>query len=201
MSHATPCPQCGFQFQCICDHIPCIDSKVEIALLTNSNELTRDTNTGKLLTQTLTECRVYEWQRTAPPQALLDKIAQPNTQAYVVYPSEDSLSIAEAMHHSETQNTRHPLFIILDGTWQEAKKMLNKSPWLQALPSVKLHTEQPSEYQLRRNQDLGHLCTCEVGSLLLQEAGQFAQSKQLDEYFLHYMQVFKADKSGHALAK
>ncbi|MGF1752971.1 DTW domain-containing protein [Vibrio makurazakiensis] len=193
-----PCPECGFRHQCICHHVPRIDSNIELALLTHSNEFTRDTNTGKLLTQTLNHCNVYEWQRKSPPQDLLDKIANPKIQAFVVYPTEDSITTSEAFTSSLSGQT--PLFIILDGTWQEAKKMINKSDWLSKLPSVHLKVEQTSNYQLRRNQDEGHLCTCEVGSQLLVESGHTDHAQQLDQYFDLYMRVFKADKCGHALS-
>ncbi|QSA20154.1 DTW domain-containing protein, partial [Vibrio furnissii] len=37
-----------------------------------------------------------------------------------------------------------PHFILLDGTWQEAKKMERKSPWLKDLPRVALSPQQLS---------------------------------------------------------
>ena len=95
--------------------------------------------------------------------------------------------------------SRKPLFIILDGTWQEAKKMLNKSSWLQAVPQVHLDITSESSYTLRRNQDSGHLCTCEVGIELLKSLGESEPAKLIDDYYQHYLKVFHADKCGHAL--
>lgn len=198
MSQTETCPRCGFQHQCICDQIPKIESDIELVLLTHSNEFTRDTNTGKLLTQTLNHCSVYEWQRKSPPQALLDRIASPQVQAFVVYPSQGSITISEITQSTGARIS--PLFIILDGTWQEARKMMNKSDWLKSLPAVHLNAKQASNYQLRRNQDEGHLCTCEVGSQLLAETGHQESAQQLEDYFDLYMKIFKADKCGHALS-
>jgi len=192
------CSRCGFVHQCICEHIPSIQNSAHFALLTHSNELARETNTGKLMMQTLEHCEVIEWQRKTPPQKLLDQIHNKQVQPFLVYPSEHSVSLTE-ISFPKSNKVPPALFIILDGTWQEAKKMINKSDWLKALPCIHLDVSQRSGYQLRRNQEDGHLCTCEVASQILEGTGQAAQANLLSQYFELYMAVFQADKSGHAL--
>ena len=51
--------------------------------------------------------------------------------------------------------------IIIDSTWQESRKIYNKSPYLKNTPCVSLTTGRTSAYRLRRNQVLGGLCTIE----------------------------------------
>ena len=46
-------------------------------------------------------------------------------------------------------------------TWQEARKIFNKSPYLKNLPRAQIKPRQASQYQLRRNQPEGGLCTAE----------------------------------------
>lgn len=198
MDNPVCCLRCGFTHQCICDQIPAIKSSLTIALLTHDNELRRDTNTGKLLQQTLPNCHSYIWQRKAAPADLLDMINEDTVQALLLFPSEQSVDVSDIVADYPLDNKKL-LFIILDGTWQEAKKMMNKSPWLQSIPQVHLTSSLDSAYTLRRNQDSGHLCTCEVGSLLLDQLGEAEQAQQLNRYFHHYLKVFQADKSGHAL--
>ncbi len=194
------CIGCGFKHQCICDQTPQVDSSIELVLLTHENEHSRETNTGKLLNQTLENCHVYTWQRKEPPIELLKKIAQPKLQAFVLFPSETSQSCQQIIKSlPASQEHIQPLFIMLDGTWQEAKKMLNKSPWLKSLPAIHLQTTHDSLYTLRRNQEAGHLCTCEVGIQLLRELNQDQQADQIEQYFEQYLQVYKADKCGHKL--
>ncbi|NOH96480.1 DTW domain-containing protein [Vibrio sp. 99-70-13A1] len=194
------CTGCGFKHQCICDQKPQVDSSIDLVLLTHENELSRETNTGKLLNQTLENCHVYTWQRKEPPAELLHKIAQPEFQAFVLFPSETSQPCQQAIKNlPASKNQIQPIFIMLDGTWQEAKKMLNKSSWLKALPAIHLQTNQDSMYTLRRNQEAGHLCTCEVGIQLLRELDQEQQADQIERYFAQYLQMYKADKCGHKL--
>jgi len=75
--------------------------------------------------------------------------------------------------------------------------MLNKSEWLKNIATIHLNTERLSAYSLRKNQQPGNLCTCEVAIELLSQLGQTTEAAQLSDYFQHYLSVFKADKSGH----
>ena len=68
---------------------------------------------------------------------------------YLVFPGDGSLSTAECQKCYEGKH-EDPLFIIIDGTWPQAKKMLNSNPWLQRLPKVCFHPQTPSEYKIRK---------------------------------------------------
>ncbi|MCG9558390.1 tRNA-uridine aminocarboxypropyltransferase [Vibrio kanaloae] len=197
MSNQQACPGCGFTHQCICHLIPSIESQIALVLLTHENELSRDTNTGKLLQQSLEQCESFVWQRKTPPADLISLLDDNTLQPFLLLPSEKSMECQQAVLN-ET-NDRKPLFIILDGTWQEAKKMLNKSPWLKNIPQIHLDITSESSYTLRRNQDSGHLCTCEVGVELFKALGEEEPARLIDDYYQHYLKVFQADKCGHSL--
>lgn len=77
--------------------------------------------------------------------------------------------------------------------------MLNKSAWLNTIPQIHLDITTESSYTLRRNQDRGHLCTCEVGIELLKSFGESEPAKLIDDYYQQYLKVFHADKCGHTL--
>ena len=82
-----------------------------------------------------------------------------------------------------TQSALVHRFILLDATWQLAHKMYRQSPYLQQLPSIMLHSSQPSAYLLRKNQRQQGWCTAESVALLLKAIGQHAASSQLSEAF------------------
>ncbi|MEZ9644619.1 tRNA-uridine aminocarboxypropyltransferase [Vibrio sp. 10N.222.51.C8] len=197
MSNQQACHGCSFTHQCICHLIPSVASQIDLVLLTHENELSRDTNTGKLLQQSLDQCQSIVWQRKTPPAELIALLDDKTRQPFLLFPSDQSVECQQAV--MTQAQSRKPLFIILDGTWQEAKKMLNKSSWLQAVPQVHLDITSESSYTLRRNQDSGHLCTCEVGIELLKSLGESESAKLIDDYYQHYLKVFHADKCGHAL--
>ena len=88
---------------------------------------------------------------------------------------------------------KRPLFILLDATWPEARKMFRKSPYLDKLPVLSLHPEQISNYKLRRSRRDDHFCTSEVASLCLDLAGEahaaHALQAWLAVYTHHYLQA------------
>ncbi|MBU2279779.1 MAG: DTW domain-containing protein, partial [Gammaproteobacteria bacterium] len=89
------------------------------------------------------------------------------------------------------ENSKIPLFILLDGTWREAKKMFSKSPYLDQFPVLGIQPEQGSSYQLREAAHLHQLCTAEVVIDVLKVANDHAAASALATYFhtfrKHYM--------------
>jgi DTW domain-containing protein YfiP len=75
-----------------------------------------------------------------------------------------------------------PLFILLDATWPEARKMFRKSPYLNHLAVLSLQSEQLSRYRLRRSQHDSHFCTSEVAALCLELAGEPHAAQTLEAY-------------------
>ncbi|MFZ3532408.1 DTW domain-containing protein [Vibrio harveyi] len=193
---AQPCPHCAFQFNCICSLLPKLSSEHSLMLLMHPNELTRDTNTGKLLAQCQLNVTQVVWDRKTPPAELLETLANPSLLPVLLFPSEESLTLEQVQQQSTEQN-RQPLYIILDATWQEARKMINKSRWLEGVAMMGLTTQADSQYQLRRNQQEGNLCTFEVAAQLLEQLGEEQNQKQMLNFFEQYLPRFQAEKSGH----
>ncbi|EPM5663319.1 tRNA-uridine aminocarboxypropyltransferase [Vibrio alginolyticus] len=197
---SQPCPTCGFQFNCMCSLMPKLTSEHNILLLMHPNELKRDTNTGQLLEQCQLNIERVIWDRKQPPAELLTLLADPSRYPVLLFPCEESITLEDVVLQSQ-QQTKTPLFIILDATWQEARKMLNKSRWLEGIPTMGLSASADSQYQLRRNQQQGNLCTFEVAAHLLGQLGEQNNQQQMQRFFAHYLALFQAEKSGHALKR
>ncbi|HHF3152411.1 TPA: tRNA-uridine aminocarboxypropyltransferase [Vibrio diabolicus] len=195
---SQPCPDCGFQFNCMCSLMPKLTSEHNILLLMHPNELTRDTNTGQLLEQCQLNIERVIWDRKQPPAELLSLLADPSRYPVLLFPSEESVTLEHVALQSQ-QQTKTPLFMILDATWQEARKMINKSRWLESIPTMALSASADSQYQLRRNQQQGNLCTFEVAAHLLGQLGEQNNQQKMLTFFAHYLALFQAEKSGHAL--
>ena len=87
------------------------------------------------------------------------------------------------------QPVKRPLFVLLDATWPEARKMFRKSPYLDAFPVLSLQSEQISRYKLRRSRRDDHFCTSEVAALCLDLAGELHAAQTLEAYldvFTHH---------------
>lgn len=141
---------------------------MKLILLTHSREVSKKTNTGQLVQKVLPDTQTIIWQRTEPNKNLLQLIAAGKTA--LVYPVQDS----ELSHEpADFEN-----FILIDSTWQEARKIFNRSQYLQHMPRIQLSMGQNSKYHLRRNQIEGGLCTAECAIELLKIS---AKSKPADD--------------------
>ncbi len=189
------CSICGFTHNCICAHQPNLSSNIEFALLYHENELHKLTNTGKLILNSLSNTTEYTWQRKEPPQALISKINQADTETWLLFPSKEPVLSGDFHHRHDS--SKKQLFVLLDATWQEAKKMVNKSPWLKALPCLEIQTDETSRYHLRRNQSEGNLCTCEAGIEVLEMVKEPENAQALSCYYDQFLTVFQAERSGH----
>lgn len=186
---------CGLvKGHCICDYDIEIKSQIEFWLLTHENELTRTNNTGRLIERAIDTTKVFVWSRTEEPKELIDLMEIYDV--YLVFSDDREKEKARVVEYKPTD--KKTAFLILDGTWKEARKILRKSPYLQKLPIVTLHSEKSTSYDLRRNKDDGHLCTVEVAIELLNMVGEKNESELLDNYFKYYMKRYHDGKYEHA---
>ena len=157
-----------------------------MCLLMADIEPLKPSNTGWLIADVVPDTFAFGWTRTDVDPALMALLNDPQWQPYVVFP--ETFAEPERVVHDVPLDTtpgvtKRPLFILLDGTWDEARKMFRKSPYLQNLPVLSLHPEQLSRYQLRRSQSEAHLCTAEVGALCLDLAHDATAAEALNAYF------------------
>ena len=171
---------------CLCRLRPNVPTRTGMCLLMADIEPLKPSNTGWLIADVVHDTFAFGWTRTEVDPALLALLSDPKWQPYVVFPAEfahDARVVHDVAHDADTPPVKHPLFILLDGTWDEARKMFRKSPYLQNFPVLSLQPEQLSRYTLRRAQSASHLCTAEVGALCLELARDTQAAHALSAYF------------------
>ncbi|GAB3482530.1 tRNA-uridine aminocarboxypropyltransferase [Polaromonas eurypsychrophila] len=193
---------------CLCALRPLLPVRAGVCLLMADIEPLKPSNTGWLVADVVADTFAFGWARTEVDPALLSLLADPQWQPYLVFPGEfvDSARVVTDVQPREGNTGRRPLFVLLDATWPEARKMFRKSPYLDKLPVLSLQSEQLSSYKLRRSQRDEHFCTSEVAALCLALAGE-AQAAQVLEAYLdvftdHYLkakqqQPVDADDAAH----
>ncbi|PIT77732.1 tRNA-uridine aminocarboxypropyltransferase [Limnohabitans sp. B9-3] len=166
---------------CMCALRPNVPTRSGMCLLMADIEPLKPSNTGWLIADVVADTFAFGWARTEIDPALLALLSDPQWQPFVVFPS--AFADAERVVNEVTHDTtKRPLFILLDGTWDEARKMFRKSPYLDRFPVLSLHPDQLSRYQLRRSQTEAHFCTAEVGAMCLDLANDTQASQTLDAY-------------------
>ncbi|MBS99850.1 MAG: DTW domain-containing protein [Oceanospirillaceae bacterium] len=184
------CPQCRVALDaCICEHRgERSKPSCEFWLLTHHNEFYKPTNTGQLIRDVIANTRVFEWSRTEPCDQLLTLLDDPDYAPCLVFPASDDY--VDRMVDTLPADGRIPAFIILDGTWRQARRMFRLSRYLQALPVIEPKTDRLSNYQLRRSTVAEHLCTAEVAIALLEQFGEQKAADHLEGYFNRFNQQY-----------
>lgn len=181
-SRAPRCLRCRVPFShCLCPWLPRVDSECGVCLLMHDIEPLKPSNTGWLIADVVLDTFAFTWQRTGVDPRLLDLLADPQWQPLVIFPGEYAAP-QRVVERVERQPDQRPLFILLDATWTEARKMFRKSPYLDGLPVLSLQPEALSRYRLRRSTRSDHLCTAEVAALCLELAGDSAAANTLDAW-------------------
>jgi DTW domain-containing protein len=153
---------------------------MKFTLLTHSREIEKASNTGRLVLEILGEAaEQVSWDRVNPPGGLVAEIEAGGVA--LVYPGSAS---GDSDGYDLSDISR---FILIDGTWLEARKIFQRSPYLRKARRVSLIPTAESEYNLRKNQKAACLCTAECVIELLRNAGKTEEAERLRERFLAFI--------------
>ncbi len=190
------CQRCLLpQKQCLCATLQPSTARSRFCLVMFDTEPMKPSNTGRLIADILPDTAAFQWSRTEPPQELLDLVADPDYQPMVVFPA--AYAGSERQVITAPPSGKPPLFIMLDGTWTEARKMFRKSPYLDGLPVISVDLSRVSAYRLREAQVEGQYCTAEVAIALLDLAADQPAAQALGDHFSCFRTRYLAGKTQH----
>ncbi|MCK8127923.1 DTW domain-containing protein [Pseudoalteromonas sp. S1610] len=188
------CEQCLIaKHYCICEGAEYASCSAAVCLLMYHNESFKPSNTGRLIAEIVPDNHAFRWDRTSPDPALLALLNNDKYQPFVIFPAED-VETDRVVTQVETHAGKQPLFIFLDGTWREAKKMIRKSPYLDNLPVLSITSEKLSDYRLRVAPHAHQLGTAEVAIMVLALAGEVDASTKLEQHFIKFRDAYLLGK-------
>lgn len=185
------------EYHCICSVKPRVETSCAFCFIYYQGEVFKPSNTGRLIADVVEENYAFQWKRTEIDPALKDLLINPDYLPIVIFPHEYAQASKCIDSVEELNNELHgkkPLYILLDGTWREAKKMF-RSDYLQCLPVLGLKPSNPSQYGLREAAHLHQLCTAEVGVEVLNLQGDVSAAMALKEYFQVFRERYLAGKA------
>ncbi len=159
---------------------------MKVVLLTHEREVTRATNTGNIAVEAFPLwCERVIWSRVHPDKKLINLLN--SHKAALLYPKVDgscNQASPESCEGDDGDTGQYiqslpQTLVILDATWQEARKMIRRSPYLQAADKYALNCDTVSGFTLRRNQIEGGLCTLECIIEVCKVKGLSEQSTEL----------------------
>ncbi len=117
------------------------------------------------------------WDRQNPSPQLLEEIESGDVA--LIYPGTDD--------GNEADFSGIRRCVIIDGTWHEARRIHQRSPYLLKARRIALKPVLTSRYNLRKNQKEFGLCTAECVIEILRLIGQKEHAERLEELFLSNM--------------
>ncbi|WP_251977323.1 tRNA-uridine aminocarboxypropyltransferase [Salinicola avicenniae] len=188
---------------CLCPYRVSASSDIRVWLLTHPYEHNKPTNTGRLIADVLPQSEIFTWYRTAPDARLLERLADRRFVPFVVFPDDQPDYQHRVVDERAVTSAREdgfiPVFILIDGTWRQARRIFRKSPYLENLPVLPLHTDRLTRYRLRKPASASHLCTAEVAAELLRKSGEGNAADVLDDYFDVFNESYAASRIYHKL--
>lgn len=196
-SKVKRCPECLMpQVHCICDVRPTASNTSAFCFIMYWGEAFKPSNTGRLIADVIEDNHAFVWERTQVDEALLALINDPKYCPVIVFPkqyAEPERCIDTLAELGTEMAGKTPLYIMLDGTWREARKMF-KSPYLAKFPVLGIEPEEKSLYQLREAVHKHQLCTAEVAALVLAQNGDTKAAQALSTYFEIFRRRYIAGK-------
>lgn len=164
---AHRCPRCRFPAPgCLCPAVPRVRTRVEVLFLRHASERDRLTNTGHWAALALEGSSVLEQGLPGSP---LDASAVLAPGTWALFPSP---------HAPEAGSAPPRRLVVPDGTWPQARRMMQRVPELRALPRLALPPAGPA---LRLRRPLaGGMSTLEALAAALRTLGEPEAAARLD---------------------
>ncbi|MGI2135880.1 Uncharacterized conserved protein [Shewanella baltica] len=156
------CAICRYpQNACLCASVQPISPMTQLVVLQHPSEVEHKKNSVRVLSLVVAETQVYVGESEADFNGLREHLAACNKPIYLVYPSEQSVSVEQQPINPDC------VLLLLDGTWRKAFKMLQLNPWLTQYPAVHLAEGYESRYRIRKSSRSDSLSTLEACAYML----------------------------------
>lgn len=152
------CWGCGLTpATCLCATLPRLRFATPLAIVQHNREEHKPTNTGRLLARMVESAALLRYGfrgETWDPGPLADR----SIEWRVLYPRKGGPTLEPGRRYG---------FVLLDGTWTQAARMVRRVPLVSELPAVALPPGPPSIWRVREQRD-GGLSTFEAGLRVLE---------------------------------
>ncbi len=195
----SSCNKCGLPIiNCICEKAPKIKTEAKLWILSVEKEFYRPSNTARILTLiNPSSTEIFLWERTKIPKKLVAHLNNAIYEPFLLFPIENYKTASRKVEYKKSGKI--PVFIIIDGTWKEARKIFRRSPYLEKLPIISLEPNFKSKYDLRRGASNGNLCTIEAAIEVLKINREIENAQVVNEFYNLFLKSYKAGSSGHKL--
>lgn len=147
-----------------------LENRTPLYILQHPYEVAHPKGTAALLAASLQQAEIRVGEDFSGDRWLNDLLADPSLRCYLLWPDEEAISPAELRGQmaSVSPAATAVAFILLDGTWRKAFRMLQSNPALARLPRIGLGAI-AGQYAIRKKPFPEALSTIEAGYHLLSQ--------------------------------
>jgi len=176
------------EVNCICQFRRLSNSKAAFLIMMHDAEVLKPSNTARLIADVVPETFAFIWSRTSVDEKLSALLLEQRYYPMVVFPRQyvaQEQIVYENQLPSQALSNKIPLFILLDGSWREAKKMFRKSEYLKSLPVVSFRQNEGEEKAnyIREAALTNQLSTAQVAAKMLSLYGEENNAIHLASWF------------------
>ena len=146
---------------CVCQYLRPFETKSRFVILMHPMEFKKEkVGTGRFSHLILKNSEIIVDVGFDKNKRFLEVIKDENYQTMILYPGDETIDLSKA--ESSIKLGSKPLqFLVIDGTWPCAKKMMKLTTKLHRLPRVSFDTLRISEFQVKHQPLPGCLSTVE----------------------------------------
>ncbi len=143
---------------CWCDAITRVPSQTRVVFIQHPREAKVPISTCRMAHLSLPNSELHVGLGAVGNPSLEAVCAQPGVA--VLFPSESATDV-------DALETPPRTLVVVDGTWSNAKKVVEKCPLLSKLPRLKFFPDQPGNYRIRKEPEAHCLATIEATAFVL----------------------------------
>lgn len=175
---AGRCPRCFLPTAlCLCAELPVVSTRTELLIIRHHKETLKSTNTARMAALAMPRCRIVSYG--SPAERFDESTLEDDGATWLLFPTTQQAPAPDAALPKR--------LIVLDGSWGQAKRMVQRVPALRRLPSLMLPPPPADSRRLRRPPHPDGMSTLEA------IAGAFAHLEGEDVarplYALHELMI------------
>lgn len=150
---------------CYCGKIVKMSFDIRFAILIHPLEEKRPIATGRMAHLCLENSELIEGDDYSDDERVNTLIADPQYAPVILYPGADAADL-DAMPPSERRSIfaagKKPLILVIDGTWNSARRTMNQSRNLKSVPKIRFTPATPSRIRVRHQPEAHCYTTIEA---------------------------------------
>ncbi|RKG94530.1 DTW domain-containing protein [Corallococcus sp. CA053C] len=122
---------------CLCAQVPVVPTRTELLIIRHNKEAQKSTNTARIAALALPRCRIVSYG--APGQPFDASVLEDGLDTWLLFPDAP-----------EAEGPLPQRLVVIDGSWAQARRMVQRVPGLRRLPGLRLPPPAPDTRRLRR---------------------------------------------------